>query len=235
MIYNPGYVCVNLNHKNRNSNCSSSHYTDWSVQKMKINNLKIHGSGYIFCQSEFYSVHDVLNEDSVFDFSSGLNILNGEIDSGIWAASYLLSMYKYRRTNFILFDEPKLTVNGEWFFADDFYVHSCYMDGLYPMFGTKTPINRLVKAELNKSKLNYSADEIKDIFDLDSERFQKPIYATGNERFRAMAAVGFSSGKDVFCFPWMSKSRFESFHRNLTGLFDILEKLDKIIIAPLGM
>ena len=81
----------------------------------------------------------------------------------------------------------------------------------------------------------YTIDEIKDIFDLDSERFQKPIYATGNERFRAMAAVGFSSGKDVFCFPWMSKGRFESFHRNLTGWFDILEKLDKIIIAPLGM
>ena len=33
-------------------------------------------------------------------FTSGENMLRGEIDSGVWAVSYLLSMYTYRAKRF---------------------------------------------------------------------------------------------------------------------------------------
>jgi len=49
-----------------------------------------------------------------------------------------------------------------------------------------------------------------------------------------MAAIGYAIGKDIFCFPWMSQNRFESFHSNIVGILPILESLNKIVILPIG-
>ena len=57
----------------------------------------------------------------------------------------------------------------------------------------------------------------------------------GNEIFKAMAAIGFSYKKEIFCFPWLSNRRFESYHENLTTLLQILEKLGKTVIIPVGI
>ena len=70
---------------------------------------------------------------------------------------------------------------------------------------------------------------------MDSERFERPLAGAGNEIFKAMAAIGYANDKKVFCFPWLSKKRFESYHENLTDLLRTLDDLGQISIVPVGM
>jgi hypothetical protein len=73
------------------------------------------------------------------------------------------------------------------------------------------------------------------LFCIDNERFERPLKGVGNEIFKAMAAIGFSYKKEIFCFPWLSNRRFESYHKNLTALLQILENLGKTVIIPIGI
>ncbi len=77
-------------------------------------------------------------------------------------------------------------------------------------------------------------ENIRDMFHINSERFNRTLVGVGNEIFRSMAAIGFCHEKQVFCFPWLSKKRFNYYHGNITDVLNILESLGKIIILPIG-
>ena len=201
---------------------------------MTIDSISVQGDGYVFCKSKFYSVHDLLHENLSYDFIRGVNMLVGDIDSGNWAVSYLLSMYMHRPKDFVLFDKPAVVANGKPVAFAEISKLSCYMDELNPIFNTKLTPEKLVLRGLKHSHLNYTVNEIKEIFYLDDERFKRSIKSTGNEFFRMAAAVGFSYGKEVFCFPWLSQMRFRNFHGNISVLLEILEKLNKVVVVPLG-
>ncbi len=158
----------------------------------------------------------------------------GEIDSGNWAISYLLSMYKHRPEDFVLFEQPKVTVNNKRISLNELSEFSCYMDKLDPLFSTTNSVKEHIIQGLEHSKLNCSYDDIKRLFYIDSERFERSINGVGNEIFKAMAAIEFSYGKEIFCFPWLSNKRFESYHENLITLLKILESLEKTVVIPIG-
>lgn len=202
---------------------------------MKINNISIKNEGYVYCQSSFYSAQDSLFNDTSYNFSPGINKLIGEIDSGIWAISYLLSMYKNRPEDFILFEQPQVTVNNKLISLNEISKFSCYMDKLDPLFSGSNSVKKHIIRGLHLSGFNYSYDDIKNLFHIDSERFERPVKSVGNEIFKAIAAIGFSYGKEIFCFPWLSNRRFESYHENLTALLQILENLGKTVIIPVGI
>ncbi len=201
---------------------------------MKISNISIKNEGYIYCKSSFYSAQDSLSNYSSYSFSRGINKLIGEIDSGNWAISYLLSMYKHCPEDFVLFEQPEAVVNNKRISLNELSEFSCYMDKLYPLFSTVNSVKEHIIQGLEHSRLNYSYDDVKDLFCIDSERFERPINSTGNEIFKSMAAIGFSYKKEIFCFPWLSNRRFESYHENLTTLLQILEGLEKTVIIPVG-
>lgn len=202
---------------------------------MQINNVNVKNEGYVYCRSSFYSAQDSLSGYSCYTFSTGINKLFGEIDSGNWAVSYLLSMYKYRPEDFILFELPSASVNKKLISLNELSEFSCYMDKIDPLFSTCNSVKRLITQGLESSKSNYLCDDVKNLFHIDSERFERPLTEVGNEIFKAMAAIGFSHSKEMFCFPWLSEKRFESYHNNLTAVLSILENLKKIIILPVGM
>ena len=204
-------------------------------EKMEISNISIKNDGYVYCKSSFYSAQDSLSNHSCYSFSRGINKLIGEIDSGNWAVSYLLSMYKHRPEDFVLFEQPIVAVNNKWISLNELSEFSCYMDKIDPLFSANNSVKEHIKQGLDYSKLNCSYDDIKNLFYIDSERFDRPLKGVGNEIFKAMAAIGFSYKKEVFCFPWLSNSRFESYHENLTGLLQILENLEKTVIIPVGI
>ena len=201
---------------------------------MKIKNIHIENEGYVYCRSKFYSVQDILPCGASYDFAMGKNELTGEIDSGVWAASYLLSMYGVNKQDFILFQPPQVTVNGTHLSLEALSAYTCYMDEMYPLFSDESKVNTLVTRELEKSKLKYTSMEVKDLFQVENERFERPLAGVGNEIFRAMAAIGFAANKQVFCFPWLSKMRFGSYHGHLLNVLDILESLGKMIVLPTG-
>lgn len=201
---------------------------------MIIKKIEVKSDCSVYCKSRFYSAVNGLSENSVYTFTTGINKLHGEIDSEIWAVSYLLSMYTHRPKDCIMFNEPNILVNDEIMSLKEFAKYSCYMDEIYPLFSTKVSVKNLVKKGIKKSKINLSYMDVKKIFDLDDQRFERPLSCVGNEVFRAMAAVGLSYNKEVFCFPWLSHERYEGYHKNLWGLMDILESLGKIAIVPVG-
>ena len=202
---------------------------------MKISNISIKNEGYVDCKSCFYSALDGLSNNLCYSFKPGINKLIGEIDSENWAVSYLLSMYVHRPKDFILFERPEVTVNGKIISLNELSEFACYMDKLYPLFSTSRSVKKQIIRGLKSSKLNYSYDDIKNLFQIDSERFERPLTGVGNEIFKAMAAIGFSYKKEIFCFPWLSSMRFEGYHLNLTYVLQTLEKLEKTVIVPIGI
>jgi len=198
-----------------------------------IEKITVKGDGYVCCRSEFYTARDILNSTQM-SFFIGVNKLFGEIDSGIWAVSYLLSMYKKGSKDFVLFDKPEITVNNDVVSLDDILKSSCYMDKSYPLFSSKKSVRTLVEQVIKETGMNETADSIRDTFLISNDRFERPVSHVGNEVFKAMAAIGYCRGKRVFCFPWMSNERFNYYHRNLDDLLDILERLKTVVIFPIG-
>ena len=199
---------------------------------MKIDQIKFLNHGYVHCESTYFMSEDVLAEET-YAFSTGVYPLFGEIDSGVWAISYYLSMYRPRSKDFTLFAPAEITVNKNHTLSmKEFMKHSCYMDQKYPLFSSKKTVRQLVKKGLKKTRLAYSPDEIKELFELDDSRFERPLKQVGNERYRAMAAIAFCHGKDVFCFPWFSRDRYKYFRGHLEFLKDRLNQLNKIVILP---
>ncbi len=72
------------------------------------------------------------------------------------------------------------------------------------------------------------------MFCIDKERFERLLFGVGNERFRCMAAIGYVYDKDIFCFPWLSRMKFDTYHRNLTDVLQILQDRQKTILLPIG-
>lgn len=202
---------------------------------MKISKISVKNDGYVHCHSSFYTSHDGLDKSMEYHFSLGVNKMNGEIDSEIWAISYLLSMYKYKPKDFVLFGDLSVTINDDTVISlEELSRYSCYMDKCYPLFSGKTPVNKLIMKAIQKNKLDCTPDDIRELFMIDEERFKRPLTGVGNEIFKAMAAIGYCHGKEVFCFPWLSDMRFKYYHGNMTFVLDSLERLNKIIILPVG-
>lgn len=194
-----------------------------------MDTYQINGSCYIDCHSNFYESTGVLRP---YTFHSGKNILEGEIDSGVWELSYLLSMYHKREKDFISFNEPTVTKNGQEIPLEEILSKSCYMDRIDPLFDTEQTIRSLIEEGVKQNQLSLTAIEIQTLFQLDQERLDRPVSQVGNEQFRAMAAIGVAMGKEWFCFPWLSRKRTEDYGLQLSFAVDQLEKLKKNIILP---
>ena len=196
--------------------------------------LVVQNEGDAYCKSNFYSVHDILVGEKRYTFTPGINKMIGEIDSGNWAISYLLSMYKYRSEDFILFEKPQVIFNNKIVSLNEINDISIYIDKSNPLFSANDSIKNMVIKGLRCSKIDYSENDIRDLFQIDNMRFERPLTSAGNEIFKAMVAIGFSYKKDIFCFPWLSNKRYEGFHQHLEILLKIMENLNKIIIFPIG-
>lgn len=206
---------------------------------MNINTVRIKANAYVLCNSVFYKADDSVCKKE-FKFVKGINVLRGEIDSGVWAVSYLLSMYGENTITEddygIILNEPvELIVNGENMNVKEFAKFSCYLDEeIYPLFTSNKSVREVVEDSINDNKLGYSPDYIKNLFKIDSERFERPLRCLGNERFQAMAAIGFVNNKKVFCFPWLSSRRFNYYRYRIKILCRVLKKLGMIVILPIG-
>ena len=191
--------------------------------------------GSVYCKSANYMCHDVIQAYMNFEFYKGINKLVGEIDSGFFGISYLISMYDKIGLSKKTFARPlMICVDGHDIPLKDFTKVCCYLDRKYPLFCSSQTVRKLVRKGLKKSSLNYSEDDICDLFGMEKFRFDRPINCVGNERFKAMAAIGFSHGKEVFCFPWLSYIKFESYRNHMPFLLKTLENLGKFAIVPVG-
>lgn len=201
---------------------------------MKIESIDIKSQGYVHCHSRLYTSHGNLPYNMNRSLSVGANILKGEIDSGEWELSYLLSMYCHRPRDFVLTAPTEVYINGTATTLEELSRYTCYIDELYPLFSGRNPICKQVAKGIRRSGLNCTPQDIMNMFCLDEFRFTRPFSGAGNEVYRAMAAVGYCYGKQVFCFPWMSRQKLEATHLHIPVLIDILSELNMITVLPQG-
>ena len=60
------------------------------------------------------------------------------------------------------------------------------------------------------------------------------ISQAGNEKYRAMAAIAYCNKKELFCFPWFSKSMYQYFYYHFKKICEVLNDKGKTIILPIG-
>lgn len=202
---------------------------------MKINDISIKKlNGYILCRSNFYQSLDICDNINI-TLKNGINKLMGGIDSGNWAVSYFLSMHcEAAKEDIILNEKPEITVNGLLTDEKTLSRISVYIDPLHSLFTKNITIRKAISDGLEKSGINETVDSVKSMFQLDDERFERPISGVGNEKYRAMSAIGYSYGKEIYCFPWFSKKRFDSLYYQLMGAAFFLEALGKVVILPIS-
>ena len=198
---------------------------------MKINQIDAQIDAYISCQSIYYRVLDSVEATKTYTFSVGPNFLLGEIDSGNWAVSYILSMYPSEK-NMIF--HSNINVNGKPASIKSISQSACYMDISYPLFSSKKSVYNLIRKGIKRNHLPITAEEVCELFLIDSQRATRPVKAVGTEQFKCMAAIGYVHNKTIFCFPWLSRTRYDNYHNHMPELCEILEKLEVISIIPIG-
>ena len=196
--------------------------------------IQIFNSGILYCKCRCYNCAQSIKSCEKYVFKTGTNHLIGDIDSGVWGISYFMSMFKYD-VNKKAFEHPLVAiVDGQKMSMDAFSETCCYLDErYYPLFKSKfLSVEKLIKRGLEKNDVKKTYTEIRDLFELDKYRLTKPVYCVGNERFRAMAAIGYAHGKKVFCFPWMSDTMVDYYKNNLLITLKGLKELQAITVIP---
>lgn len=182
-------------------------------------------------------IGDKRSEGTELLYEAEVWFINGDHSSKITDSKFYGTDGKiviFNDREFLLLN-ARILVNDNEMKLEEFLKYSCYMDKLYPLFSTNKRIDQIVAAGISKNKLDCSPNDVRDMFGIDSGRFQRPLRGTGNEKFKMMAAIGYVYGKEVFCFPWMSQKRFYGFHGHLTYALEKLEQLGKTVILPLGV
>ena len=201
------------------------------MRDLNIEEIKISNDGYMCCKSWFYKIDvTLLSNDYKYIFKKGVNLIDCEIDSPEVGICYLMSMYDKVNKKFIG-SELCAHVNNQKISLKELSEYSCYIDKTNPFFAKKRTVRKSIEKGLKKSKSALSIEQIAEKFGL-TDRIDRPLNANGNEALRAMCAIAFAYGKEIFCFYWFSKKFVEYFKPSLKFLFDVLEKEGKTVILP---
>jgi hypothetical protein len=129
--------------------------------------------------------------------------------------------------------EGSIQLNGKNVGCSELLAISCFVSEY--SFLDEYPDKKILSARdaisnaLASSNAPYTVDEIKRIFALSEERFDRDIWYVSGEIWRISIAVGFASAKDVFCFPWVNEREIDQVY--LSAL-SILKKHSKLILIP---
>lgn len=157
--------------------------------------------------------------------------LVSDFGCGSWGLSYCIGGKTSKQYN------GKILLNGEEIMADELSQHSCFITEInYTDLSitqeTSSPKECIEKA-LSISLLPYSVSQIKTLFCLSNDRFERPLAYVSGERWFITMAINFALGKQIFCFPWLNERDivyFEIAYKQ--GIIKQLTSLGKIIIVP---
>ncbi len=90
-----------------------------------------------------------------------------------------------------------------------------------------------IQTALQISGEKFSVEEIKSIFHLSDERFERPLEYVSGEIWLISMAIQFALGKEIFCYPWLSMReifRLKAVHE--LNVLDYLRNTNKIVLVP---
>ena len=127
----------------------------------------------------------------------------------------------------------KVFLNGSEILPAELSKHACVVfDNVFE--GINSSDNLLSAREcillaLKKSGLEYNVEQIKEMFGLSDERFDRSLKNVSGEILRISIAVNFALGKDIFCFPWLNRHDIGLINKDNLAM---LKKHSKIVIIP---
>lgn len=90
--------------------------------------------------------------------------------------------------------------------------------------------NECIQKALEISKLSFTVEDIKRLFKLSDERFNRDLNSVSGEIYRISIAIGFALNKEVFCYPWINTH--DSSRIVDSKDIEVLRKNNKIILIP---
>ncbi len=171
-----------------------------------------------------------------YDFKPGVYALSGEIDSGNYA--FAASLYPQNSKNIIMaLDETTLYYMGEKATIKEIQKHACNLD--YVPSNTlsrmlQSTVETRIKKGLQKNHLNYTVEDICEMFFIDPERIDQPIQYVSGHLFCCNAAINFIEGKTIFCFPWLSCKTFNRYDIRVEKICQILSDFGKLVLLPVS-
>lgn len=90
-----------------------------------------------------------------------------------------------------------------------------------------------IERALSISLQPYSVNQIKSLFCLSDNRFERPLAYVSGEIWLISMAINFALGKQIFCYPWLNERdifRFEIAYEH--GIIKLLKDTGKIVLVP---
>ena len=95
-----------------------------------------------------------------------------------------------------------------------------------------TPKQCIEKALLETNQ-KFSVTDIKKIFQLSDNRFERPLDNVSSEIWLISLAINFAAGKDIYCYPWLNSNDISWFNIAVRcGVIDFLKSQGKLILVP---
>ena len=168
-----------------------------------------------------------------YSFKPGVYALTGEITDGGWGFAYFLTgeCKSYRIGN-----DAEVFVNNTCVDFKTFsekYVQNLGIsrrNKILDLFDKKT-VHSWVDKNLKHSGLSETAEDIKCLFDISPDRFERNIKCVGFELPFCKAAIGFAAKIKVFVFPYVTRNLYPN-AIFLKKLCDILRENRCIVLLP---
>lgn len=117
--------------------------------------------------------------------------------------------------------------------ANNLLSHSAFIgESIFEGVNSKSDIlspQKCIERALAISGQNYTVDEIKSMFSLSDERFERDLNYVSGEIDRISIAVNYALGKDIYCFPWLNEHDICNVPK---GVLRILKEHKKIVLIP---
>ncbi len=171
----------------------------------------------------------ILNFSAEFEFGR-CYCLNSKLTQGGWGISWIIAGKNKEKGGSITIDGHEISIKERLFLTQ------CVgMDSNDHPILIKQTVKRQIESGLRKTnfKNGKSAIEIAEKFKLEPRKIDRTIDHISAMRFKASLAIGYSSDKKIFCFPWMQPNSIQDFQDIwLKDLLLILKKEKSLILIP---
>ena len=210
---------------------------------MNLFSVKDFEGSNIDCEIRGYHVYSTAScLKFSYDFDPGIYILEGDIDSGNWAFSSALFIKnkkkgRYRLPSCYLDETTEFYYNGEQVSREEIRKHSWDLTGCKNKFFERKfdkTVRQRIENGIRENNLPYDMEKIKEMFLFDESRLDRETYKLSSNIIEHNAAIGFVDGKEIFCFPWISKRGVGPYIWKIICLSSILAKNGCIVFIPIS-
>ena len=98
----------------------------------------------------------------------------------------------------------------------------------------KSSVKKRVEQGIKKNRLDCTAEDIRKLFLIASERYDRPLNQVGIDLFSCNAAINLVNRKMIYCFPWLSQKHFPYCKVKIEKICRVLSDYGKLVLLPVS-